>query len=144
MVGCLPVLGQTPRASSVTKAPGETVTLDISVNSQPSTAPVALKWEVVFPARLMEMESDGAQISSAARDAGKSLQCTVLRSYSYVCTLSGGQRPIPNGPVASLHFKILATAEAGRTTLRVERAEATTVDSRIENVNNTESVVIIQ
>lgn len=144
VVGCLPVLGQTSRVSSVTKAPGEKVTLDISVNSQPSRAPVALQWEVVFPAQLMDMESDAPEIGSAAKDAGKSLQCTARRPYAYACTLSGGQKPIASGPIAIFHFRIRTTAEAGTTTLRIERAEATTADSKEETLNNTESIVIIR
>jgi len=130
--------------SSVTKAPGEKVTLAIRMDSQPATAPVALKWEVVFPAQLMEMESDAPETGSAAMDSGKSLQCTAQKPYSYVCILSGGQNPIANGPMAIFHFRIRTTAEAGTTHLRIERAEATTVDSKKQTLNNTEAIVIIR
>jgi hypothetical protein len=100
IVGCLPVLGQTSTVSSVTKAPGEKVTLDIRMDSQPATVPVALKWEVVFPAQLMEMEGDAPETGSAAMESGKALQCTAQKPYSYVCILSGGQNPIASGPLA--------------------------------------------
>jgi len=143
VAGCLPLLGQAPRVSSVTKAPGEKVRLEIAANSQPGRAPVALKWEVVFPAQLMEMESD-AEAGSAAIDSGKSLQCTPLRSYSYACILSGGQNPIADGPIAIFHFKILTTAAPGTIALRIERVEATTVDSKHWSLNNTEAAVIIR
>jgi endo-1,4-beta-xylanase len=132
------------RVSSVTKAPGEMVTLDISVDSQPGRAPVALQWEVVFPAQLMEMEGDAPEIGSAAMDSGKSLQCTARKPYSYVCILSGGQNPIANGPIASFHFRIRTTAEAAKTALRIERVVATTLDSKVLTLNNTESIVIIR
>lgn len=142
--GTLPALGQAPRVSTVTKAPGEKVTLTISVDSQPGKAPVALKWEVIFPVQLMEMEGDAPEIGSAAMNSGKSLQCTARNPYSYVCLLSGGQNPIADGPIAIFGFRIRTTAQAGTTALRIERAEATTVDSKALTLNNTESIVIIR
>jgi hypothetical protein len=144
LVGCLPVLGQTSGVSSVTKAPGESVTLDILLSSQPSRAPIALTWEVVFPAQLMEMEGDAPEIGRAAKDSGKRLQCTAPKPYANVCALSGGQNPIGNGPIAIFHFRIRTTAKAGTTTLRIERAEATTVDSKEETLANAEAIVIIR
>jgi hypothetical protein len=140
----LPVLAQTSRVSSVTKAPGDKVTLDISANSQPGRAPVALKWDVVFPAQLMALEGDAPDTGSAATDSGKSLSCTARKPYSYSCVLSGGQNPIQNGLIASFHFKIRAPAGAGTTTLRIERAVATTADSKILSLNDTEAIVIIR
>jgi hypothetical protein len=144
VVGCLPVLGQTSHVSSVNKAPGEKVTLEISANSEPARAPVALKWEVVFPAQLMDMEGGAPEIGSAAMDSGKSLQCTARKQYVYVCILSGGQSPIADGQIAIFHFKIRTTAQAGTTTLWIERAEATTVDSKKWTLKDTEVIVIIK
>jgi hypothetical protein len=144
VVACLPVLAQAPRGSSVTKVPGEKVTLDISLDSQPARAPVALTWEVVFPAQLMDMEGDATETGSAAMDSGKKLQCTARKPYAYACVLSGGQNPIANGLIAIFHFRIRTTASAGTTSLRIERARATTVDSKEETLNNTESTIIIR
>jgi len=143
LVACLPVLGQTP-AVSVTKAPGDKVTLEITADSQPARSPVALKWEVVFPAQLMEMDGDAPEIGSAAMDSGKSLQCIARRPYRYVCTLSGGQKPIANGLIAIYHFKIRATAKPGTTSLRIEKAESTTSDSMKWPLNETEAIAIIK
>ena len=144
VVSCLPVLGQTATVSSVTKSPGEMVTLEISANSQPSRAPVALKWEVIFPAQLMQMEGDATQVGSAAMDSGKSLQCTARRPYAYDCILSGGQNPIADGLIATYHFKIQTTARTGTTTLKIEKAEATTVDAKKWTLNDTEVIVVIR
>jgi hypothetical protein len=144
VVGCFPVLGQTSHVSSVTKAPGEKVTLDILAYSQPARAPVALKWEVVFPAQLMEMDGDAPEIGKAATDSGKSLQCTARKPYRYVCILSGGQNPIADGSIAIFHFGARTSAEARTTTLRIESAESTTVDSKKWTLNNTEAIVLIR
>ena len=144
VVCCLPVLGQTPQVSTVTKVPGEIVTLEISADSQPARAPVALKWEVVFPPQLMEMEGGGPEVGSAAQDSGKTIECKARRPYAYVCTISGGQKPIADGLIAIYHFKILASAAAGTTTLRIEKAESSTADSRKWALNDTEVTVIIK
>ena len=130
--------------SSVTKAPGEKVTLEISAYSEPARAPVALEWEVVFPAQLMEMDGGAPEIGKAALDSGKSLQCTARKPYSYVCLLSGGQNPIADGRIAIYHFKIRTTAWAGTTTFRIENAESTTADSRKWTLNDIEATVIIR
>jgi len=143
VVGCLPVLGQTSRVSPVTKVPGEKVTLEIAAKSQPERAPVALHWEVIFPAQLMETEGK-AEIGSAARNSGKSLQCRLLNPHSYGCVLSGGNNPITDGQIAIFYFGIRTTAEAGTTVLRIERAVTTTSDSKVFSLDDTEAIVIIR
>jgi len=147
VVGCLPIfvptsLAQTSGVSSVTKAPGDKVTLDIMANS-PAKATVALKWDVIFPAQLMEMDV-APETGSAAKDSGKSLQCTARKPYVYACVLSGGQKPIADGKIAIFHFKIRTTAKPGTTTLRIEKVEATMTNSKEVILNNTETTVIIR
>jgi hypothetical protein len=144
VVACLPMLGQSSGVSSVAKAPGETVTLDISAESQPGKEPIALKWEVIFPAQLMEIEAAGPEIGKAAMDSGKSIKCTLRNPYTYVCVVSDGQKPIADGLIASFHFKIRTTAQARIVTLKIEAAESTTADSRKWPLNNTEAFVVIQ
>jgi len=143
-IGCLPVLGQTPHVSSVTKAPGDRVTLTISAISDPARAPLALTWEVLFPAQLMDIDTNGMETGSAARASGKSLQCTAKSPYVYICTLSGGQKLIGDGPIAIFHFRIKTTAEARMTSLKIEKAESTTIDSKKWTLNDTEAIVIIR
>jgi hypothetical protein len=142
VIGCLPVLSQTPDASSVIKTPGDTVTLKISANSDSERAPIELKWDVVYPAQVMDMETDNA--GPAAMDSGKSLQCIARRSYAYVCVLSGGQNPIQDGLVAIYRFKIKPSAQAGVTKLRIENAESTTKESKKWALKSTEAIVVIR
>jgi hypothetical protein len=144
VISCMPMFGQTVPVSSVTKAPGEKVTLDIVAESQPARAPVALKWEVVFPSQLMELEGDGAEISSAAKDSGKSIQCTARAPYRYLCILSGGAKPVADGTIAVFHFRIRSTAAAGTISLRIEKTESTTADSKKFILNDTQAQVIIK
>lgn len=136
--------GQVLHVSSVTGAPGEEVRLQISLDSATERALTSLKWEFVFPAQLLELEGDGPEIGGAAKDSGKSLTCTAKKPYSYICILSGGRNLVANGPIAILHFKIRAEAGSGPTAVRIERAEAVTVDSKELTLNNAEGTVTIR
>jgi hypothetical protein len=139
----IPLFGQAPHPSPVIKAPGDKVTLDLSANSQPGRAPVALKWRLIFPVQLMEMDGD-AEVGSAARDSGKSLQCTSHSPYSYDCTLSGGQKAITDGLIAIFHFRIRPKAEAGTATFRMDKVECTTADSKQLNLDDAETTIFIR
>ena len=137
-------LNEVLHVSSVTSAPGENVRIEISLDSAAAKAPTALKWELVFPAQLLEPEGDDPERGSAAMDSGKSLTCARRKPYSYSCTLSGGHSPVANGPIAIFHFKIRTIAEAGTTAVRIERAEAVTVDSKELTLSDAEGTVTIR
>jgi hypothetical protein len=144
ILGCVTLLlGQTPPAAPVTKAPGDKVTLTIMADSQPKRAPVALQWEVVFPAQLMEIDGDPVR-GGAAVKSDKSLQCKARARYALACTLSGGQNPIPDGTIAVFYFKILATAKPGPATFKIGRAAATGADSKVSSLDDTETAVVIR
>ena len=104
---------------------------------------MALKWDVYFPAQLMEIEAD-PEPGSAAKDSGKMLNCTTRRLYAYSCTLSGGQNPIADGLIAIYHFKIKATAEAGTTRFKIEQVRSTTADTKETILSSTEAIVMIK
>ena len=139
---CSLLSAQPTRLQSVTKAPGEDVTLQIMASSDRSRAPVTLKWELSFPAQLLDFES--ATTGSAGTGSGKSLLCTARKQYSYSCSLTGGQHPIPDGPIAVYRFKVRATAPPSTTKLRIENAEATTGDSKKWQLEAIEATVVIR
>lgn len=143
LVGSLPMFAQACATPSVVKSPGDMVTFEIVAKSQPEKAPVALHWEVIFPAQLMEMEGD-AEIGSAAQNSGKSLQCRRRNSHSYGCALSGGNNPMADGQIAIFHFRIRTTAEAGKTAFRIERVVTTTLDSKVLSLEDTETNLTIR
>jgi hypothetical protein len=137
-------LGQVFRVSSVAGAPGQEVTLEISLDSAAARAPTALRWDVVFPAELLELEGDGPDPGDAARESGKSLACTARKPYSCACSLAGGRNPVANGPIAIFHFRIRNTADTGTAAVRVERAEAVTAGSKKMALSNAEGTVTIR
>jgi hypothetical protein len=136
--------GEAFHISSVTGAPGEKIKIEISLDSATARAPTILKWEVVFPAQILELEGSGPEIGSAAMDAGKSLTYSRRNPYSYACILSGGKNPVANGSIAIFHFKIRPTAPTGTAAVRIERAEAATVDSKELTLDNADGTVTIR
>src|SRR5260370_24068596 len=120
----LSVCGQALQVSSASGVPGEKVELVISLDSPAGSAPVALQWEIIFPVQILEDGGNGPETGRAASDSGKSLTCNRRRPYSYVCILVGGPKPVANGPIAIVHFKIRTEARAGTTVVRIEKAEA--------------------
>ena len=81
-----------------------------------------------FPAQLLEIEDNGAEVSATAKELGKTLTCASRQVYVYVCVLAGGQKPIANGPIASFRFKIRSGAHTGVSTIRIDHVDGATKD----------------
>ena len=139
----LPVCAQALQVSSVAAARGERVGLEISLDSPAGSAPAALHWETIFPAQILDDGGSGPEMGRAAIDSGKSLTCNKRRTYSYLCILFGNQKPIANGPIAIIHFKIRAEAPTGTTLVRVEKAQAVTADLKELTLKDAEGIVTI-
>jgi hypothetical protein len=73
-------LGQVFHVSSSTSASGEEVSVEMSLDLAVGETLTALKWELVFPAQLMEMGGGGPAIGSASLESGKSLKCVARTS----------------------------------------------------------------
>lgn len=143
LAAALPLGAQTPAKPPLIKAPGDPVTLQLFANSLTNRAPLALQWEVVYPAQLMDLEGK-PEAGRAAVDSGKSLECKPRKEYSFVCVLSGGNKPIGDGQVAVFHFRIHSDALAGKVTLRIQSASARQKDNSDAPLKNTESVFVIR
>jgi hypothetical protein len=142
-VAAFELAAQTPAKPTLTKGPGDPVTLQLFANSLPDRAPLAVLWEVVYPAQLIDLEGK-PEGGRAAVDSGKSLECKPHRAYSLVCVLSGGSKPIADGQIAVFHFRIHPDAIPGTVTLRIQSASARQKDNSEAALKNTESVFIIR
>jgi len=138
------MFGQTLSVSSISGAPGDRISIHVSLESTPAQPATALSWETIFPAGLLEVEGDGPEVGSAAKESGKLLTCAMRQPYLYVCLLAGGQKPIANGSVAVFRFKIRADAHAGESTLKVDRVDAVTKDLKPVKLGGAEGHVAIQ
>jgi hypothetical protein len=143
LAAALPLASQTPAKPPLTKAPGDPVTLQLFANSLPDRAPLALQWEVIYPAQLMDLEGK-PETGRAAVDSGKSLECKPRKEYSFVCVLSGGSKPIVDGQMAVFHFRIRSDATTGKVTLRIQSASARQKNNSEVPLKSTESVFIIR
>jgi hypothetical protein len=144
VAGCLVGPGQFSAAYSTTKTRGESIMVEVHQDMAAGTAPTTLKWDLIFPAQLMEMEGKMPDTGEAATASGKTLQCNRIKPYSYTCLLFGGDKPIANGALAIFHFKILETAPPTKTTLRLEQAEGTTADAKAAPLKGAEVTVTIR
>lgn len=124
-------------------ARGEGVAIEVALDSAPADGPATIKWELVYPAQLLEADLQGPEIGSAAQAAAKSLTCVPRGSYSYVCILTGGAKPVSNGPVAKFPFKIRKDARTGETVLRLTKITAVDKDSKTLIVNGGEGLLEI-
>jgi hypothetical protein len=141
----LPLFGQSDAKPPVTKKPGDSVLFQVFANSQTDRNPLAVQWQVIYPARIMDLEG-APEPGRPAKDAGKSLDCkpTPQKEYSLSCTLSGGNKPIADGPIAIFHFRIHPDAPPGKVTLRVQTASAKQKNGSDAALKNTESTFIIR
>jgi hypothetical protein len=143
LFGSLALYGQSLRVSSVAGKPGETIAVEISLDAPAGKAPASLKWETVFPAQLLQVEGNGPSPSSAAKESGKSLTCSLPKAYSYVCILAGGQKPVGNGPIATFSFRIQPEAHFGGATVTVEHGEAVSGDAAQLALTDAEGLITI-
>src|ERR1700733_11957856 len=139
----LALCGQSLRVSSVKGSPGETIAVEISLDAPAGKEPASLKWETVFPAQLLQAESNGPSASGAAKESGKSLTCATPKVYSYVCILAGGEKPVGNGPVATFRFKIREGARLGDATITIDHAEGVSGDAAPMTVTDAVGLVTI-
>jgi hypothetical protein len=110
----------------------------------PAVALTALKWDMTFPAQLIDLEGNAPEAGASAKASGKALQCNLIKPYSYTCLLFGGEKPVSDGPIALFHFKIRTTADPVTSRLRLQDAEATTADSKRVTLNNAAASVIVR
>ena len=143
IVCSLPGCGQTLHVSPVEGAPGQSVAVEISLDSPKGKAPATLQWVTVFPAQLLEMESRGPEAGRAAKDSGKTVTCAERKPYSHVCILTGGKGPIANGPIATFHFKIRTNAPPGTSAVRIEGAQGVTLNLQTVSLKDDKGTVTI-
>jgi len=91
ILGTQLVVGQSLHVLSASGKPGESIAIEISLNSIAEESPTTLKWDTIFPAQLLAIESS-PEVGKAGRESGKSITCAQREQYSYACILAGGQK----------------------------------------------------
>jgi len=96
----------------------------ITLKSPAGMETVALQWKLAVPAEVI-IEPEDILAGSAAESAAKSITCAVAEKNAasgsrYGCILAGGQKPLQDGPVAVIRYKIRERARTGVVTVRME------------------------
>jgi hypothetical protein len=132
------------RISPVVGVPREQVSVEVSIESPPGRNPVSLRWRFVVPDQVLEWSDTGSERGRAAITSEKLLTCSRLKSYLYACSLDGSQNPIADGPIAVFHFTIRTEAPSTVSALRLEKAEAVSLDGRQSTISSAEGTVTIK
>lgn len=142
-----PLWGQAFRVPPADAAPDETVQVQIALESPAGKEPAALQWEATFPVRRLNAAGNPTA-GSAAAGAGKSITCSgrwkkAPEIYAYACILAGGLKPLGNGTIAVMRFKVPLDAPKGPARIRVE-GEGASADAKKIAVAAAEGDVVIR
>jgi len=105
------------------------ITVPVSLDSQDGAQVVAVNFDLGFDSASLEVGS--VTIGSAASSAGKSLSFSLPAANRVrVIILGFNQTAIEDGPIAVVHFNVLATAAPGTSTLALSSVTASDADGQ--------------
>ncbi|MBI1792137.1 MAG: hypothetical protein HYR60_31830, partial [Acidobacteria bacterium] len=118
------------------------------IESPAGKEPLSLQFEANYPVRQMEADRGGPIVGEPAKSAGKFITCATRWKKAPVvsslkCIVAGGQKPIPNGKLAALRFKIPVTADYGAYKVTVEEAQSVGADMKLVKLKKAEGTVTI-
>jgi hypothetical protein len=133
-------------ASTVTH--GASAVLRLTLNSPPGKAPVALQWELTIPPNVAVDVAD-ITVGSAMESAQKALSCRLVERARdpgtvYACVLAGGQKPIPNGPVAAVRYRVPVEIRHIAEKVRVGKVVGSTLDLKKLDLEGAEATITVK
>jgi hypothetical protein len=122
----------------------------LTLESPPGKAPAALQWEFTFPPNVVVDLADIAA-GSSAESAQKALTCRSVEKTKdagqgsvYGCILAGGQKPIPNGPVAAVRYRVPLEIRQIAEKVRVGKAIGATADLKRVEFEGAQAVITVK
>ena len=122
----------------------------LTLQSPPGKAPVALQWEFTFPQSVVVDLAD-IVAGSAAESVEKSLTCRAVEKASnaakrsvYGCILAGGKKPIPNGPIATVHYRVPLEIRHIAEKVRVGKAVGVTADLKRIEIQGLDAAIVVK
>ena len=129
---------------------GASGTLLLTLQSPPGKAPLALQWEITFPQNVA-VDLEDMVAGSAAQSAEKFLTCRAFEKTKdtaqgsvYGCILAGGEKPIPNGPVAIVRYRIPAEIRQISGKVRVGKALGVTADLKKIEIEGVQAAIVVK
>ena len=143
-----PLSAQALKLSDAAVPPGGRVSLDLTLLSPSHAQPSALQWEMSFPVDCCSLIEGFPKTGEAAEAADKGVSCTTRQNTAdtrtILCVLYGGQKPIPNGVVAKLDFRIAPRASAGQVHIKVDKGLAVSVDLKRTTIPAAEGIITVR
>jgi hypothetical protein len=124
---------------------GEAGSLHFVLDAPAASAPVALQWDLILPQDVTTGISD-LVMDGAPESVNKSLSCVDKHEtpQRYSCTIAGGNKPIPNGPVAAIRYRIAVEVRKVSGKARIEKAVGVKSDGSPVNFPNEEQTLSIK
>jgi hypothetical protein len=129
---------------------GASGSLLLTLESPQGKALSALQWEFTFPQNVVVDLAD-INAGSAAESAQKALTCMGAEQLKdtgkgsvYVCILAGGQKPVPNGPIAVVRYRVPLEVRQIAEKVRVGKAVGATADLKSVELEGAQAVVTVK
>jgi hypothetical protein len=130
-------------------ARGGSGSLLLTLESPAGTAPLALQWEFTFPPNVV-VDAPDIVAGSAAGASQKALACRSVKTKDsgqgsvYVCILAGGEKAIPNGPVALVRYRVPPETRQIAEKVRVAKALGVTADLKSVELASTQAAITVK
>jgi hypothetical protein len=130
-------------------ARGGSGSLLLTLKSPEGKAPLAMQWEFTFPPSVAVDVAD-IVAGSAAESAQKVLTCRAVRTQDraqgsvYGCILAGGQKPIPNGPIATVRYQVPPETRQITEKVRVGKALGVTAELKSVELASTQAAITVK
>ena len=150
LLACVYLRAQTLLLPPSVVTHGASGTFLLTLQSPSGRAPLALQWEFTFP---QNVTVDLADIvaGSAAESAEKSLTCRAFEKTKdpapgsvYGCILAGGEKRIPNGPVAIVRYRVPAEIRQIASKVQVRKAVGATADLKRIEIEGVQAAIIVK
>ena len=111
LLWCAGLWGQSVSLSTISSQDGSSGSILLKLDSPSGKAPVALQWNFSLPP-CVTVEPSDLNAGSAAESADKTLTCAASNPKPpgggtiYRCILYGGEKPISNGTVATVLYRV--------------------------------------
>jgi hypothetical protein len=113
-------------------------------------APVALQWEFTFPPNVV-VDLEDIAAGSAAESVEKALTCRAVgkakdagQSSVYACILAGGQKPIPNGPIAAVRYRVPLEIRQIPEKVRVGKVVGATANLKKIEIEGPQAAIVVK
>jgi hypothetical protein len=147
---CAAALGQTLKAPVSEAKVQEPQVFAVQLESPQGKAPTALQWELAIPP-VLEVAPADITAGKAAESAGKSVSCaakpgktSTAEPLRFACILAGGVKPIDNGVVASVRYRVRTATDGAPIRVGIENILAVFLDLREFKLPNIDAVIRVR